>query len=65
MRLAYRLAASGAYSWMEVTHPIRFFLATRIALAAAHRLSGESETLVVGVCSVSSGLTSELVLGMP
>jgi len=26
---------------------------------------GESETLVVGVCSVSSGLTSELVLGMP
>ena len=33
--------------------------------AAAHRLSGESETLVVGVCSVSSGFTSELVLGMP
>jgi hypothetical protein len=33
--------------------------------ATARRLSGESETLVVGVYSVSSGLTSELVLGMP
>ena len=30
-----------------------------------YRLSGQSETLVVGVYSVSSGFTSELVLGMP
>jgi len=32
--------------------------------AAAHRLSGQSETLVVGVYWFSSGFTSELVLDM-
>jgi hypothetical protein len=41
-------------------------LAQGPASAASHRgLGGESETLVVGVCSVPDGFTRSLVLGMP